>query len=152
MNANPILEGSCHCGNIRYSLRTALSIDEFSSRRCGCSFCTKHGGRYISDPNAALEFSIHRKELADRYRFATHTADFLICLQCGIMPLVTSTIDGKSYAVININTLREVEKFSANSPVVDYDEESPEQRIERRKRNWIGTVEETRPHLREEAV
>ena len=41
-----------------------------------------------------------------RHTFGTRTAEFLICKQCEEMPLVTSEIDGRLYAVVNIHTLQ----------------------------------------------
>ncbi len=47
-----MITGGCHCSNIRFRLESAKPPSEFAPRVCDCTFCTKHGARYISDPEA----------------------------------------------------------------------------------------------------
>lgn len=44
-------------------------------------------------------------------------------------------------AVINVNTLEDVEEFSRHAQVMNYEDESLAERMERREKNWIGQVE-----------
>jgi hypothetical protein len=48
------LRGSCHCGNVEFTLFTEKSADDLVPRRCSCSMCRRHGASYISDPGARL--------------------------------------------------------------------------------------------------
>ena len=134
------LEGSCHCKNIQYVLKTSIPISGFTTRKCDCTFCRKQGGRYISDPDGELEYTINHPESLFIYSFGTKTAEFLMCKNCGVLPFITSRINDKTYAVINSNTLDQTDEFNKHSKVVKYDNEAVEQRLLRRKKYWIGTV------------
>ena len=48
-----IIRGGCHCGNIRFSLSWEPDPAEIPARACICSFCTKHGGVWTSNPRAS---------------------------------------------------------------------------------------------------
>jgi hypothetical protein len=49
--------GGCHCGNLRWTLRSALSLRDLPVRTCGCRFCRKHGLLTTSDPQGEMDFS-----------------------------------------------------------------------------------------------
>ncbi len=83
---------------------------------------------------------IKQDESVQRYQFGTRTADFLICKNCGVIPVVTCEIDNQIYAVININSLEKVGDFNRHSQEADFDRESTQNRLQRRKKNWIGKV------------
>lgn len=134
------LNGSCHCKNIQYIFKTTTSPADYSVRKCLCSYCQKKGNRYISDPKGELEIMIKQDESVQRYQFGTRTADFLICKNCGVIPVVTCEIDNQIYAVININSLEKVGDFNRHSQEADFDRESTQNRLQRRKKNWIGKV------------
>lgn len=136
-----ILVGACHCGNITYELTWPGNKGPEAARRCSCSFCTIHGNRYISHPDAVLEIRIRQDDLVSRYRFGTETADFLICGRCGVMPAVVSASDGRLKAVININTLKDFSLPEGAVETMDYDGESLDDRLTRRGKNWIATVQ-----------
>jgi len=53
---------------------------------------------------------------------------------------VKSTIDGKDYAVVNVNTFENVDRSELRSSVTDFEGEGVEERLERRKRTWISRV------------
>ena len=57
------------------------------------------------------------------------------------MPLVTSDIDGRLYAVVNVNTFNNVEPSLLQSSPASFDGETVAARLERRRRNWIPSVE-----------
>ena len=75
-----------------------------------------------------------------KYSFATGTAEFHICARCGVVPIVTSTIDGKLYAVVNVNTFDNVERAMVRKAPVTFEGEALGSRLERRTRNWISQV------------
>lgn len=50
--------GSCHCGNLRWTLHSALSLAQLPVRTCGCRFCRKHGLLTTSDPQGEMEFIV----------------------------------------------------------------------------------------------
>lgn len=135
-----LIRGKCHCGNIAFSLTWEPDPAQIPARACGCSFCTKHGGVWTSNPKGALEVTIQDPSLVSRYAFGTRTADFHICSRCGIVPVVTSTIDGRLYAVVSVNALEGIDQKMLNRAAADFEGEAREDRLARRKRNWIVDV------------
>jgi hypothetical protein len=136
-----LLSGRCHCGNISFALRWEPEPSEIPARACGCSFCTKHGGVWTSCPTGALEVRVEKPSRVSRYAFGTKTAEFHVCSECGVVPVVTSRIDGRLYAVVSVNALEGVEPSLLRRAPATFDGESEEARLARRKRNWIGSVE-----------
>src|ERR1051326_2532045 len=104
------IHGSCHCGNISFELTWNPSPKEIPARACGCSFCTKHGGVWTSNPNGELDLTVKDVSQVSKYRFGTETAEFQICSNCGIVPVVLSEIDGRLYAVVSVNAFENVER------------------------------------------
>jgi hypothetical protein len=135
-----LIHGKCHCGNIAFSLTWDPDPVQIPARACGCSFCTKHGGVWTSNPKGALEVTIKDRSLVSKYAFGTRTADFHICSRCGIVPVVTSTIDGRTYAVVSVNSLEGIDQKLLSRAPVDFEGEATEDRLARRKRNWIADV------------
>ncbi len=76
-----------------------------------------------------------------KYSFETKTAQFHICSNCGIVPLATSQIAGRLYAVVNINVFEGVEPAFFRHATATFDGESEEARLARQKHNWIANVE-----------
>ena len=136
-----LIKGGCHCGNISFSLAWEPDPAEIPARACGCSFCVKHGGVWTSNPAGALRVRIEDPALVSRYAFGTRTAEFHICARCGIVPVVTSRIDGRLYAVVSVNAFEGVEPSLIRRASADFEGEGKESRLARRKRNWIADVE-----------
>ena len=74
------------------------------------------------------------------YAFGTRTAAFHVCAQCGVVPFVTSDIDGRRYAVVNVNTFENVDAASLQRSAASFDAEDVDARLARRRRNWIANV------------
>ncbi len=136
-----LIRGKCHCGNIAFSLTWEPDPREIPARACGCSFCTKHGGVWTSNPGGALKVRVEDPSRVSRYAFGTRTADFHVCTRCGIVPVVTSRIDGRLYAVVSVNALEGVEASLVRRESASFDGEGEDSRLARRKRNWIADVE-----------
>ena len=49
-------------------------------------------------------------------------------------------IEGDLFAVVNVNTFENVDPSELDGSPADFDGESVEGRLERRKRNWIPAV------------
>ena len=75
-----------------------------------------------------------------RYEFGTGTAEFHICSRCGVVPVVTSKIDGRLYAVVSVNAFENVEPSLLRRAPVSFEGEAEATRLARRQRNWIGDV------------
>jgi hypothetical protein len=136
-----LIRGKCHCGNISFTLDWQPDPAEIRARACGCSFCTKHGGVWTSHPGGRLRISIGDPRLLGRYQFGTRTAEFLVCARCGVVPVVTSRIDGRTYAVVSVNAFENVDAAIIRRSPADFEGEGQGDRLARRARNWIGDVE-----------
>lgn len=135
-----LIVGSCHCGNITFTLDWAPAPASIAARACTCTFCSKHGGVWTSYPAGLLQIKEKNPAQVSRYTFGTETADFHICSICGVVPLVTSSIDGRTYAVVNVNTFENVDASLLQRSASTVDGESTDDRLSRRKRNWIADV------------
>lgn len=135
-----LIRGKCHCGNIAFSLTWEPDPVEIQARACGCSFCVKHGGVWTSNPQGVLRVSIHDKGTYSKYNFGTKTADFHVCTRCGIVPVVTSTLDGRVYGVVSVNAFENVDPAMLKRAPMDFEGEAQDKRLARRKRNWIADV------------
>ncbi len=72
-------EGGCHCGRVRFRVRSDLArVSE-----CNCSMCAKKGYLHWIVPPERFELLSGREDLAT-YTFNTGTAKHHFCRCCGI--------------------------------------------------------------------
>ena len=76
-----------------------------------------------------------------RYAFGTKTATFHICARCGVVPVVTSEIDGRLYAVVSVHAFEGVDPSLLRPVPASFEGERETDRLARRARNWIADVE-----------
>ncbi len=134
------LRGGCHCGNLEVTLETQRRAEDLPVRACGCSFCRKHGARSTSDPEGRARVTIHDPAGAIRYRFGLHIADYIVCARCGIyVGAVMAEPDG-AWALLNVNTLADAERFASAGEPMDYEGEAVDQRRARRRARWTPAV------------
>jgi hypothetical protein len=138
-----LIHGSCHCGNIAFDLTWEPDPLEIPARACDCTFCTKHGGLWSSNPAGSLTVVLQQRALVSHYSFGTGTAVFHVCGRCGITPVVTSVIDDHLYAVVSVNAFTNVAQSLLRRAPASFEAEGVESRLERRKRNWIAAVRMT---------
>jgi len=136
-----LIHGRCHCGNIAFSLTWNPDPERIPARACTCSFCSKHGGVWTSNPHGALRIAVENPALVSQYEFGTETAQFHTCSRCGVVPLVTSRIDGRLYAVVSVNALEGIDPSLFNRAPSNVEGEDRDFRLARRQRNWIADVE-----------
>jgi hypothetical protein len=133
-------KGSCHCGAISLSFRSAKPL---APRACSCTFCRKHGARSVSDPDGRAVIVWLPEMQPIRYRFGLGTADFLICPVCGVYVASVIDVGGELYSVLNLNAFDDPRLELAGTPM-NYDGESVEDRTARRRRVWTPTELVTR--------
>ncbi|HKE48877.1 MAG TPA: hypothetical protein VKB52_12495 [Rhodanobacteraceae bacterium] len=136
-----LIRGSCHCGNITFALDWTPEPAEIPARACTCTFCQRHGGVWTSCLTGSLRIAIADPALVSAYSFGTRTADFHVCSRCGIVPVITSRIDGRLYAVVSVNAFDDVDPALLRRASSDLEGETESARLARRQRNWIGDVE-----------
>ena len=137
---NSRIEGKCHCGNIRFLFERTQQQPQIAVRACSCTFCQMHGGVYTSDPGGKLDVYILDKGLVNKYQFGTKTAEFYICTRCGVVPVVSSEIEGNLYAVVNVNTFQNVDSSDLQQSTTNFEGETTTDRLGRRSKTWIPRI------------
>lgn len=126
--------GSCHCGAVSVAFQVTRPLVDLPLRRCGCSFCRRHGARTVADPGGKLV--IRAAGALNRYRFGLGVTDMLLCANCGVYVAALITHEGRDYATLNVNMLDIREDLDPAPPLVHYDGETAAARIARRLANW----------------
>jgi hypothetical protein len=62
-------------------------------------------------------------------------------MRCGAVPIVTSEIANRLYAVVNVNTFEGFDFSLLRRQAANFDGEEQESRLARRQRNWIADVQ-----------
>lgn len=135
-----LIHGKCHCGNISLALEWKPEPAAIPARACDCSFCSKHGGVWTSCPGGALRVVVKDPAQVSNYAFGTGTAMFRVCRGCGVVPVVTSELDGRLYAVVSVNALELPPSLPVERAPASFEGETLEARLARRRRSWIGDV------------
>ena len=132
--------GECHCRSIGYTFQTRKQPNAWTLRACQCTFCRAHAVVTTSDPDGALEFTVREPGALNRYRFGLHTADFLICRNCGVY--VGAVMQGAygRFGIVNLHALRAPVVELALSSARDYGCENAAERNARRERQWTPIV------------
>jgi hypothetical protein len=129
-------EGGCHCGKVRVVLESEIDPRQIKVRACQCSFCRKHGARAVSDPDGLLSIQITDEASLLRYEFAHRTAEFLLCSDCGVYVAAVTNGPGETRAIAQLNTFTNNQFFGV-AVAVDYGDETPAERIDRRHKVWM---------------
>src|SRR5262249_49426585 len=77
-------------------------------------------------------FALYKERLVGAWRWST---------ACGVVPVVTSRIDGRLYAVVSVNAFENVEPALLRRSPSTFEGENEQARLSRRKRNWIADVQ-----------
>ena len=75
------LDGSCHCGAVKFTV--TLTEGFASSRRCTCSFCRMRGAVALTSTRDTFRITEGEDRIAT-YRFNTGVAEHHFCSVCGI--------------------------------------------------------------------
>lgn len=137
--------GACHCGALRWTLASTLAPEELPARACQCGFCLRHGALTTSDPGGTLRFECADPALLLRYRFATRSAEFLVCARCGAYCGALMAEGGRWFGIANLNTLTGRERLAPQVQPFDYEGESEPDRRARRQARWTPAAPLTFP-------
>ena len=133
------LAGHCHCGAIHVILEPGRPTAELPLRACQCGFCRRHGAATTSHPESRLHIEATPGSL-NRYRFGRRAVDALLCQECGVYVASTLEVDGQRFSTLNIAGVA-LPGFEDRIPeIADYDDETDDQRLARRKARWTPTV------------
>jgi hypothetical protein len=134
------LSGACHCGNIILRLELSRAPGAYKPRACDCSFCTKHGAAYISDPQGSLHIQIANERASRIYRQGSGAAECLLCANCGVLVGVLYRDAAQVYAAVNVKAVDALpEGFGVEQAVSPKDLPGSD-RITRWKSIWFPTV------------
>ncbi|MEM9057109.1 MAG: hypothetical protein AAGD86_06510 [Pseudomonadota bacterium] len=129
------IDGSCHCDNLRFALRTSVEPADIRARACDCRFCRIHGAMNWSDAKGDLDLRVADGRKLHRYRFALKTADFFICRVCGTYAGAVLFDGDKAWSTVNLR-LTDLELEAATA---SFGGENEASRIQRRKEVWTPT-------------
>ncbi|AQA19583.1 hypothetical protein BST95_16415 [Halioglobus japonicus] len=73
-------QGECRCGSATLDLSLPKPLSEYSPRACDCSFCTRRGAAYLSDPAGQLTVTFAAEP--PQVRQGSDQAVFLLCPNC----------------------------------------------------------------------
>ena len=91
--------GSCHCGAIRFEIRT--DFPELTT--CDCSICRKKNALMVKVHESQFELLAGKEHLSE-YQFNSMTARHFFCKICGIYPFHRKRVS-PDYFGINVNCL-----------------------------------------------
>jgi hypothetical protein len=93
--------GGCHCGAVRFEVKTDLS----SVLACNCSICSKTGWLLAFAPEEQLTVLSGCEALSD-YQFGRKRAHHLFCRTCGVRSFSRGTApDGREMCAVNVRCL-----------------------------------------------
>jgi hypothetical protein len=93
------LQGSCHCGAVRFAIET--DFPELTT--CDCSICRRKNALMVKVPEAAFTLLAGEQSLS-AYRFHSHTATHFFCKTCGIYPFHRKRVTPDHFG-INVHCL-----------------------------------------------
>ena len=131
--------GGCHCGNIQFEFQSTRPLGEFRPRVCDCSFCSKHGAAYVSEPKGKLAITIQDRRELNSYRQGSGSAEMLICRKCGVLAAVVYSEDGRLYATVNGKAMENSKAFGQEVPVSPWKLGADDKRA-RWKELWFADV------------
>jgi hypothetical protein len=127
--------GGCHCGNLRIAFWSEHPASRLPVRACQCSFCRRHAALATTDPGGRLRISAEDPALVSRYLFGFETAEYLVCGRCGVYVAAVTRADPRTGIAI-VNALDDRAAFTATPVATVYDDETRDERLERRRRTW----------------
>lgn len=98
--------GSCHCGNVSYTLEGDAPSGAVS---CNCSICRRKGS--LLHFASADQFTLHTDPAAmTTYQFNKHNIRHNFCATCGCSPFGGGTgPDGKEMVAINLRCADDID-------------------------------------------
>lgn len=99
--------GSCHCGAIKFSVKSDLA-DVIT---CNCSMCRRAGTMLIFVPAKDFTLQSDEKNLTS-YHFNKKIIDHLFCKHCGIKAFARGKApDGSETVAVNVRCLDDFNVF-----------------------------------------
>ena len=109
-----LLQGSCHCGTVKFEVRTAVT----PATRCNCSLCRRKGALMSAVFDAGELKILSGEEALTLYQFNMRVAKHYFCKHCGIYPFHQTRKDAQLWRV-NIGCLEGVDPYTLEATVAD---------------------------------
>jgi hypothetical protein len=94
-------QGGCHCGRVRYSVKSDLA----KVVSCNCSMCQKAGWLLAFVPAGDFHLESGAGDLSD-YQFNKKHIHHLFCKACGVKSFARGTApDGREMIAVNVRCL-----------------------------------------------
>lgn len=101
-------QGGCHCGRVRYRVKTDLA----TTVTCNCSICQKTGTILTFVPAGDFELLSGEDALTD-YQFNRKVIHHLFCKTCGIRSFARGQKpDGSEMIAVNVRCLDDIDLAS----------------------------------------
>lgn len=98
-------KGGCHCGKVRYEVKTDLE----TIVACNCSICAKQGLWLTFVPGGDFKL-VAGEDLLTDYQFASKSIHHLFCGECGVESFARGKAkDGSETIAINVRCLDDVD-------------------------------------------
>lgn len=139
MDCSDPISASCHCGQLRLSLRLPTEATACSPRHCDCDYCVMHGAAWVSDPAGALHILTPDPAMLGRYRQGARLAEFLFCTRCGVLVAAIHEVDGRRLGVANARLFAATLAFGP-ATAVSPKSLAPHDKAQRWQRLWFQHV------------
>jgi len=101
-----MLEGSCHCGKVAFTVDTEMPTSAIS---CNCSHCKRKG--FLLSFFSPDQFTLKKgKDALKSYFFNTHKIEHQFCTECGCEAFASGTgPDGKAMQAVNLRCVENID-------------------------------------------
>ncbi|OBT98943.1 hypothetical protein VE01_02456 [Pseudogymnoascus verrucosus] len=109
--------GNCHCGKIRYALRSK-DLYDMEVMQCNCSMCGKNSHRHIYPTRTALQ--VHDPEgAASKYNFLSKDSAQTFCSNCGTFVFVDIEDQSVDLRPLNVRTIDDIDIYKLKYNMYD---------------------------------
>lgn len=109
------LEGSCHCGAVRFTVETDLA----SVNVCNCSHCRRKGFMLAFVPEAQFTL-LSGGDAQTEYRFNSKKIEHLFCKTCGVQSFGRGPgPEGASMMAVNLRCVDGLDLDALSTTPVD---------------------------------
>jgi hypothetical protein len=106
--------GSCHCGAVKFEVRTALE----PATRCNCSLCRRRGALMSPAFDVSALHIVEGVAALSLYQFNTRAAQHFFCKVCGVYPFHQTRKDPQAWRV-NLGCLDGIDSYALEHTLAD---------------------------------